>query len=648
VTPEQNSSVGVWSLGLVALLAACGASGMLAAEHLGLFGRGLPGCGPGSGCDSAAKSVYGSLPFEVPWGVGKWPVSFAGFAFFLAMLGAWLVSGRRVPALVTHMARLGALASGFFIFIMLTHMNQYFCKYCAASHASNLVFWVCAEVATRAGLRRTSLAAAWKALATAAVVFLGSSVAMGVADKHQVAAAQQEAEDDLSKEIAAMQAAAAQQAAPKPEAPKAEAPKKKDYPPIDIGLPIPGDETLKQEGLIGRYRLGPAESSIRVVIFSDYQCRDCARIEKEMREILKAKPYILFSAKQYAFCKDCNKYYDGNMHPNACWAARAAEAAGILRGNAGFWQMHFWLYDRKSADGQEIQGSFTSEELREALLQMGYDPAEFEKVMGGDESLKRLTADIDEGMTYGLFGTPMIFVNGREFRAWNAPNALARYIEAVEKTNPPVASTANDAPSTKLDKGVEDWRQWPRTNLARVSPVFPKGPGDAKVRIVMYGDAHEDFTQKLWKVLGDLVKNRSDVQIDYRPRPVGQACNVMGADPKTIPACRMARALEAAGRLGGADAYWKMLEWQFQVGKGYTEEMLPEAAKAAGLDAAKLKDEMDGPDVLNLMIENQKMFQRSGARGVPSIFVNERLVIRWNIDNIPILDRIISAAAEGK
>lgn len=639
-------SAAAYATGLVALLGAAAASGMLVADRLGWLGQGLPGCGPGSGCAKATNSALGKLPIEIP-GVGPWPVSFVGFAFFASMLIVWLLVGRRVPSSVVHMARLGMLASAFYLVVMLTNMNQYFCKYCAASHACNLVFWLSAEIGTRAGTRRAP--GFLKAVAAAGLTFFAVSAATGVLDSKAQAAQAQQQESDLSAEIAAMQAeaaAAAAQAQPAP-APAPAALPPRQYPPIDLGFPVPADDTLKQEGFTGRYRLGPANAPIRVVVFSDYQCKDCKRVEGELRQIVKDFPTVSLSAKQFAFDKTCNKHLDTLMHPNACWAARAAEAAGMLRGNAGFWQMHFWLFDRKT-NGQETPGSFTNEELTAGLTELGYDPAEFVKVMNSPETLELVQKDIDEAINLGLFTTPMIFVNGREFKAWQAPNAVRRYIEAVAKTNPEPAPALADRPPGALEKAVDDWRVYPRVNVARRSQSYTRGAPDAKVRLVLFGDFYEEYTRKLWTVLEPLIKDRTDISLTFLPRTAKEACNVMNQPIEAQPACRLVRALESAGRIGGIDAYWKMFDWMVATGGTYNESKLPAAAAAAGVDLEQLKEDMALEAVMFLLIENQKVFQNTGARGIPTLFVNERAVVRWNVNGVPILDQVLKLAAEGK
>lgn len=644
---DDRVPVGWYGAGLVGVFAACAASGMLVADRLGWLGRGLPGCGPNSGCAKATNSALGKLPFEIP-GVGPWPVSFVGFAFFASMLGVWLVAGlfrgRRVPASVVHMSRLGVLASGFYLFVMLTHMNDYFCKYCAASHAANIAFWVSVEAGTRFARRRAP--GFFGAVVTAGAVFLASNVGMGLLDVRAQAAAKQAQESDLAAEIAAMKAdLESQQAAPPAGAPNAPA---QQFPPIDIGIPVPPDDTLVKEGFTGRYRLGPAEAPIRVVVISDYQCKDCKKVEEELRQIVKDNPNVSLSAKHFPFDQSCNKNLDRTLHANACWAARAAETAGMLRGNAGFWQMHFWLFDRKT-DGNPTPGSFTNPELEAGLRELGYDPAKFVEVMKSQAPLELVQKDIEEAMNLGIFSTPMVFVNGREFKSWQAPEAVKRYIQAVEQTGPKPAPATADRPIGAIEKAVEDWRQWPRVDLRRNQPSFTRGPENAKVRFVMFGDLREDFTARLLNVVDDVIKQRpGDVSFTFYPRTLKEACNVLNAKPEDQPACRMARAVEAAGRLGGNEAFWRMFDHLRGVGKNYSEASLTDAAKAAGLELEALKAEMAKDEVMYLLVENTKMFQRGGARGVPTLFVNERCILRWNVNNIPIVDRIAAAAAEGK
>ena len=75
----------VWNIGLVMLLVAAAASGMLTFSHFHALT--LPGCGKGSACEQAAASAFGTVP-----GLGL-PTSFIGLAYFLAAIFSlsWLM-----------------------------------------------------------------------------------------------------------------------------------------------------------------------------------------------------------------------------------------------------------------------------------------------------------------------------------------------------------------------------------------------------------------------------------------------------------------------------------------------------------------------------------------------------------------------------
>ena len=117
-----------------------------------------------------------------------------------------------------------------------------------------------------------------------------------------------------------------------------------------------------------------------------------------------------------------------NIHPNACRAALAAEAAGLLGGEDAFWRMHSWLFDRG--------GDFTDAELQSGLREFGFDDAgTFLKTMGEEPARRRVREDIDQGRAF-VASTPTILVNGIELRGWNAPQGLERAVQAAAEVLP--------------------------------------------------------------------------------------------------------------------------------------------------------------------------------------------------------------------
>ena len=224
------------------------------------------------------------------------------------------------------------------------------------------------------------------------------------------------------------------------------------------------------------------------MIISDYQCPDCRGIESQVRRIMERRSDVSLSAKHHPFSTKCNDNVSKDLHPNSCWAARAAETAGILHGNEGFWRMHYWLFDRG--------GSFTEPELNAQLGQWGWDRVEFKRVMLSDRTLQLIKQDIQEAMSLGLYTTPMIFINGVEVRGWTVPNALAKAVDAVAATNPPPGDASHDRPPPAREKYIGDWRAQPALNLPRDAREWTTGPSDASIRVVAWGDYQEPYTAK--------------------------------------------------------------------------------------------------------------------------------------------------------
>jgi predicted DsbA family dithiol-disulfide isomerase len=166
---------------------------------------------------------------------------------------------------------------------------------------------------------------------------------------------------------------------------------------------------------------------VRLVVFSDYQCEKCRRIERDVQTLIARFPQaVSVTLRHYPRCSDCNPSLKINPHPQACEAARAAEAAGLLKGTQGFWQMHEWLFKR--------QGLFTNAELLACLRDLGYkDPEEFHRTMADPASLQGILDDIVEAQTLGIDTTPLIIINGIRLPTWETENALAQVVQELLK-----------------------------------------------------------------------------------------------------------------------------------------------------------------------------------------------------------------------
>ena len=593
---------------------------LLALKH---FGGRLPGCGPQSGCESLEATVWGKVPL-----IG-WPVSFAGLAYFFALFVGWMAARGRVPAQARWLVRAGCAGSVVFIAVMIALRK--FCPYCAAIHAANLGFLVILERSFRHGsggsmrvggrvqglVRIAAVMAASFVLVTAVL-----AVADGKYERQRLAKAEDERKDSARKI----------------------AEKSQQTDPNQL------IDRWGATGFTGRYLLGPEESPIRIVMLTDYQCPDCYRIEDEVEKIMSARKDVSLSIEHFPMCKEasagvpCNRYAKENLHPNACWAARAAEAAGILHGSDGFWEMHKWLFS--------VKGTFNGQVLNAALTRFGYEPAAFWAVMNSPETLNRVHADVEEGVALGLFYTPMIFVNGVVFKGWSVPGALARTIDEVAAKSPPAMKATVDRPALAVQKFFDDWNEQPARPVPPGARPWSLGPsrttstvgGATVIDVVLFGDLQEPYCAAMDKAIRDFMKNQPRIRYTFRHYPIDPTCNPALPEkvrPEAIHplAGRAAKAELAAGSLGGETAYWKMHAWLMANQKTFSDQTLRAAATTMGLDGAALLNEMNKPEIANAIAVDTRVAKSIGLTGVPMVFINNKWLPRTTRedDNIVVL-----------
>jgi len=597
---------------------------LLVLEHFNALS--LPGCGPGSACARAAASVWGKLPLS------GWPVSAIGLAYFAGLAAAWITARGAIEGLLLAVVRAGAVISVFYIVVMIA--GGYACAYCLAVHVGNFVFWFASERAPHASVARR------RQVGASATTFVAATLILAAGELYGRTAAMQRAERQLAESTAAV-IAQTERLTRLAESPKSaaatgigSAPERWDTAAASVSQSEGG---TREAAFTGRYRLGPAVAPIRIVVFTDYQCPDCQRIETELRALTESRADVSLSTKHFPFCTQCNPHVPQNLHPNACWAARAAEAAGILAGDDGFWGMHRWLFDRK--------GSFTDAELRQGLADLGFDARAFEHVMQSEQTLQRVQEDIAEALTLGLHFTPMVFINGGELKGWDAPRAVTRTVERLAATNPPPLTAEHDHPPAAIEKYIADWREQPRAALPADARTA-LGPAEARVQVVIFGDYQEQNTAEADALARAELAAHGDVRYVFRHFPFDAACNPGVQSTRHPWACRAARTAEAAGLLGGSDEFWKVHVWLLANRQELNEQTLIAAAAAAvALDADALARQAESPEAAAAVRGDAELGRRLGVRGIPTVFVNGRRVPRWRLPGgQSVLERILAAA----
>ncbi len=162
------------------------------------------------------------------------------------------------------------------------------------------------------------------------------------------------------------------------------------------------------------FALGPEDAAVSIVAFSDFECPYCQDANVELKSIHERYPddvQIVF--KNYPLDISCNANMQQPVHLYACKAAVIARCAGA---QDRFWEMHDTI--------------FALPELNVTALdalpdEIGLSAEAFATCVASDDVMQDLQADIDQGKTLGVTGTPAIFINGRRMSSFRAQTVAA-------------------------------------------------------------------------------------------------------------------------------------------------------------------------------------------------------------------------------
>jgi protein-disulfide isomerase/uncharacterized membrane protein len=605
-----------WYLGLLCALGAVIFSGLLAMKQLGLIGDSLPGCGPQSACDQITNGPWGRIPWL------NWPVSFLGLAWFLGLLVAVLLSLGGVSFSLRWIIRAGALLSLGFVLIMVA--EGAICPYCLVVHVCNFGLWITVEVAHQRAVGS-------RAVVGGVVTFSIATIALGIGQIGLNTSRAAEAEQ-FEDAFVAQQAAGstpASESAPTATVTPVEEP--------SVSKPV---EAPSKDLLASRWTWGDRDAPVQVVMISDYQCPDCQKFEREIQSVLSERDDVALSIKQFPMCTDCNPNLSRNMHANACWAARAAETAGILGGEEAFWEMHRWLFDH---DGQ-----FPGGRLPSLVEELKFDPQEFTQIMTSDETLDLVQSDIADGVELGLFYTPMIFINGVELKWHMLPANLERTVNRVADA---IAAGQEEAdivvPPTGIDKYVADWKDGRVRNVQPATRVFKRsGVGENAPKILAFIDFISPNTKTFLDELRGWEKQNGPTDLELRVNPISHDCNpnLPARMESRAGACLAARALKAAGVVGGGDKAIEMAFWLIDNGPDLGDmgqQAIVDRATTIGVDGARFVEALNSAGVENLVDQDVMEFKRDRFQRVPTVIISGRVIPRIALQGHSVIGRVL-------
>jgi protein-disulfide isomerase len=143
----------------------------------------------------------------------------------------------------------------------------------------------------------------------------------------------------------------------------------------------------------GHPELGGKDAPVTIVEFSDFQCPFCSRAEPTLKQVRDK-----YGDKVRLVYLD----FPLGIHDHAIDAASAGRCAGE---QGKFWQLH----DTMFAD----QSKLAAADLKADAKKLGLDTAKFNDCLDKGKYKSAIEADMEQGRTLGVDGTPAFFINGR-------------------------------------------------------------------------------------------------------------------------------------------------------------------------------------------------------------------------------------------
>lgn len=171
--------------------------------------------------------------------------------------------------------------------------------------------------------------------------------------------------------------------------------------------------TLGQGGMV----LGSPDAPVTLVEFADFQCPYCGRFNqaagKDIVEKYVKTGKVKFVYRNFAFLGEESEF--------------AAEAAQCANDQGKFWQYHDYLFDHQQG---ENDGAFAKVHLKEFARTLGLDSSRFDSCLDAGTHRPDVEKDTADGRTFGVQGTPAVFINGH---VTTGALPFAQYQTLIEK-----------------------------------------------------------------------------------------------------------------------------------------------------------------------------------------------------------------------
>lgn len=360
---------------------------------------------------------------------------------------------------------------------------------------------------------------------------------------------------------------------------------------------------------------GNADALVTLVVFSDFQCPFCSRVEPSLTQIRQTygpkKIRIVWKNEPLPF------------HDRARPTAEMAMGVFALGGNAAFWKMHDTIFaNQRDLSDANLDAWAAATGVDVAALRAGQQLGTWGR---------KIDRDHDDARRAGVSGTPATFVNGvvvsgaQPFEYFQAVideelgKAEAKLLEGVPRAQlyATLSRANHDAPEAKPDPKPEAEDEEDTTTVFRVpvgkSPT--RGPATAQVTIVEFSDFQCPFCKRVQPTLKQIESTYgSKVRFVWKDQP-------LAFHPRARPAAIFAR--EARAQKGDV-GFWAAHDKLFELQPGLEKADFERAAPLLGLDLKKVQAAVKNDKFKSGLDEDAALAEDVEASGTPHFFLNGR------------------------
>ena len=145
---------------------------------------------------------------------------------------------------------------------------------------------------------------------------------------------------------------------------------------------------------------GNPEAELTIVEFSDFQCPFCSRFYEQTLPLIE-QAYVDTGKVNFVY-----RDFPLQSHQNAVPAHIAAECADE---QGEFWPYHDVLFERQG-EWQSLPSEAVFAQLVRYADDLGLQTADFESCLGTASFAQEIQKDYQDGVQYGVRGTPAFFV----------------------------------------------------------------------------------------------------------------------------------------------------------------------------------------------------------------------------------------------